>query len=129
MTSIPVETLISKLDHWLSLLASVRSSLQTQVSLLDSALSNLNFSQPSSLAIQNISTVRQAIATQLTKVLREISDLDLVKTLLTTTHSSIGNYEHIFRLSDRRTNIRHRAGYYQELSELFNSVYNYVYRN
>ncbi len=42
MTSTLVEVLISELEHWLSLLATVRSSLQNQVSPLDSALSNLN---------------------------------------------------------------------------------------
>jgi hypothetical protein len=37
MTSIPVETLITKLDYWLSLLDTVRVSFQNQVTLLDSA--------------------------------------------------------------------------------------------
>jgi len=120
MTSIPVDTWISKLKHWRSLLTSVRSSLQPQVSLLDSALSNLTFSQPSPPVIQNIQS----------EVLREISDLELTKNLLITTQPSTGDsYKHIFRLSDRRNSLRHRAAYYQELSKLFDSIYNYLYQN
>jgi len=69
MTSLPVEILISKLEHWISLLASVQSSLKTQVSLLDLALSNLNFSQPSSLVIQNIHSICEVLTNQLSEVL------------------------------------------------------------
>jgi hypothetical protein len=125
MTSTPVEELISELELWLSLLATVRSSLQNQVSLLDSALSNLNLSQSSLLVTQNIHSVCKTIATQLSKVLREISDLELTRNLLTT-QLSTGNYEYIFRLSDRQNNLTHRAEYYQELSALYDNIYNYL---
>jgi hypothetical protein len=112
MTSIPVETLISKLDHWISLLTTVRFSLQTQVSLLDSALSNLRISQPSSQVIQYIQPVQAALAHQLSKVLREISDLELARNLLVTNPPNTeAFYEHIFRLSDRRNSLNHRATY------------------
>jgi len=132
MTSLPVETLISKLDHWLSLLDSVRSSFQTQVSLLDSALSNLTFNQPSSLVIQNLHSDRETIANQLAEVLRKISDLNLARNLLVTSQPSTEGYkgyEYLFRLSNCCTNLRHRAAYCQELSDLFDSIYNYLYRN
>jgi len=128
MTSLPVQNLISKVEHWLSLLASVRSSLQTQISLLDMALYNLNLYQSSSLATQNIHSGREVISHQLSEVLQEISDLELSRNLLTSPQSSTSDYgEHIFRLSDHRNNLRHRAAYYQELSELFDSIYTYIY--
>jgi hypothetical protein len=129
MTSNSVESLLSKLDHWLSSLEYVRSSFQTQVSLLDSALSISNLSQPPSSAIQNLHTGREALTNQLTQVFRKISDLNLARTLLVTTPSATEDYEHIFRLSDQRTTLRHRAAYYQELSDLFDSIYNFIYRN
>jgi hypothetical protein len=123
MTSIPVATLLSELEHWISSLTSVRSSLQTQVSLLDSALSNLHLTQPSSTVIQNIQSVQVALANQLSEVLRDISDLELVRNLLVTTQPSTGDsYKHIFRLSNCRNILRHRANYYQGLSELFDSI-------
>jgi len=129
MTSLPVQILISKLEHWISLLASVQSSLKTQVSLLDLALSNLNFSQPSSLVIQNIHSICEVLTNQLSEVLWEISDLELAKNLLITTQSSIGDYYvHRFRLSDHWDTLRNRAAYYQELSELFESIYHQIYR-
>jgi hypothetical protein len=129
MTSILVATLISELEYWISL-TTVRSSLQTQVSLLDSALSNLHLSQPSLPVIQNIQSVQVTLENQLSKVLREISDLELARNLLVTTQPSSGDYyEHIFRLSDRRNSLRQRATYYQGLSELFDSIYNYLYQN
>ena len=92
MTSLPVQILISKLEHWISLLASVQSSLQIQVSLLDLALSNLNFSQPSSLVIQHIQSINEVLANQLLDLLQEISDLELAKNLLVTTQSSTVDY-------------------------------------
>jgi hypothetical protein len=132
MTSIPVETLITKLDHWLSLLDTVRVSFQNQVLLLDSALSNLNENQQSPLVLQNLHSVREVTANQLAEVIREISDLTLARNLLVTSHSSTkeyANYKYLFRLSDRHTNLNHRATYYQELSDLFENIYNYLYRN
>jgi hypothetical protein len=129
MTSLPVQNLISKVEHWLSLLASVRSSLQTQISLLDMALYNLNLYQSSSLATQNIHSGREVISHQLSEVLQEISDLELSRNLLTSPQSSTSDYgELIFWLSDHCNNLRHRAAYYQELSELFDSIYTYIYR-
>lgn len=126
MTSLPVGTLLSKLEHWLSILASFQSSLQTQVSQLGLALSNLHIHQPSPLVIQNIHSVREAIAYRLSEVLQEISDLELAKNLLTTPQSSTqDNYKYIFQLLDRHNNLTHRAVYYQELSELFESIYHY----
>jgi hypothetical protein len=128
MTSNSVESLISKLDHWLSSLEHVRSSFQSQVTLLDSALSILNLSQPSPSAIQNLHIVHEVLTNQLNQVIREISDLNLARTLLVTTPSTTVDYEHIFRLSDRRSTLRHRSAYYQELSDLFDSIYNYIYQ-
>lgn len=130
MTSPSVDTLISKLDHWLSLLDSVRSSFQTQVSLLDSALSNLALNQQQ--VRQNLHSVQETIANQLAEVLGEISDLNLARNLLVTSLPSTEDYEgyeYIFRLSDHSTNLNHRAAYYQELSDLFDSIYNYLYCN
>jgi len=95
MTSNSVESLLSKLDHWLSSLEYVRSSFQTQVSLLDSALSISNLSQPPSSATQNLHTGREALTNQLTQVFRKISDLNLARTLLVTTPSATEDYEHI----------------------------------
>jgi CHAD domain-containing protein len=128
MTSNSVESLISKLDHWLSSLEHVRSSFQTQVSLLDSALSILNLGQPPPSVIQNLHTVRKVLTNQLNRVIREISDLNLARTLLITTPSTTVDYEHIFRLSVRRSTLRQRSAYYQELSDLFDSIYNYIYQ-
>jgi hypothetical protein len=130
MTSPSVDTLISKLDHWLSLLDSVRSSFQTQVSLLDSALSNLALNQQQ--VRQNLHSVQETIANQLAEVLGEISDLNLARNLLVTSLPSTEDYEgyeYIFRLSDHSTNLNHRAAYYQELSDLVDSIYNYLYCN
>ena len=113
MTSLPVQTLISKLEYWISLLASVRSSLQTQVSLLDSALSTMNFSEPSTLVIQHIQSVHEVLANQLSDLLQEISDLELAKHILVPTQSStVDYYDHIFRLSDHRDILRNRAAYF-----------------
>ena len=61
MTTISVATLLSELDHWISCLTAVKSSLETQVSLLDSGLSHLHSSQPSSPAIHNIQSVHLAL--------------------------------------------------------------------
>ncbi|MFN9658646.1 MAG: hypothetical protein ACK55Q_23490 [Dolichospermum sp.] len=130
MTTISVATLLSELDHWISCLTAVKSSLETQVSLLDSGLSHLHSSQPSSQAIHNIQTVHLALTYQLSEVVRELSDLDLTRNLLATNIPSNGNsYEYLFRLSDRRNSLRHRANYYQGLSTLFDEIYTYLYQN
>ena len=130
MTTISVATLLSELDHWISCLTAVKSSLETQVSLLDSGLSNLHSSQPSSPAIHNIQSVHLALTYQLSEVVRELSDLDLTRNLLATNIPSNGNsYEYLFRLSDRRNSLRHRASYYQGLSTLFDEIYTYLYQN
>jgi uncharacterized membrane protein YgaE (UPF0421/DUF939 family) len=81
------------------------------------------------MVIQNIHSIQEVIANQLSDVLQEISDLELAKNLLATSQLSTRDYQHIFRLSDRRNNLRNRAEYYQELSELFESIYNHIYNN
>jgi len=130
MTTISVATLLTELEHWISCLTSVKSSLETQVSLLDSAVSHLHSSQPSSPAIHNIQSVHLAVTYQLSEVVRELSDLDLTRNLLATNIPDTGNsYEYLFRLSDRRKSLRHRANYYQGLSTLFDEIYTYLYQN
>jgi hypothetical protein len=88
----------------------------------------LNSNQPSSLAIQNIQTVRDSLANQLSEAIREISDLNLVKRLLTLTQPSVENYRHLFRLSHRQNILRYGATYYRDTSELFDNVYTYLYQ-
>jgi hypothetical protein len=130
MTTISVATLLTELEHWISCLTSVKSSLETQVSLLDSAVSHLHSSQPSSPAIHNIQSVQLALTNQLSEVVRELSDLDLTRNLLATNTPSTGNsYEYLLRLSDRRNSLRHRANYYQGLSTVFDEIYTYLYQN
>jgi hypothetical protein len=85
-----------RLDHWILSLESVKLSFQSQVRQLDSAISELNSNQPNSPAIQHIQSVRDSLASQLSSVLQEISDLNLVKHLLVSTQPSIRNYEHLF---------------------------------
>jgi hypothetical protein len=122
MTSPRAESFISRLDQWISALESVKLLFQNQVRQLDSAIPELNSNQPSSLAIPHIQSVRVSLANQLSEVLREIADLNLVKRLLVSTQPSAGNYEHLFRLSDRQTILWYRAAYYQDLSDLFDSI-------
>jgi hypothetical protein len=130
MTTISVTTLLSELEHWIYCLTSVKSSLETQVSLLDSAVSHLHSSQPSSPSIHNIQSVQLALTNQFSEVVQELSDLDLTRNLLATNTPSTGNsYEYLFRLSDRRNSLRHRANYYQGLSTLFDEIYTYLYQN
>jgi len=128
MTSPRAESFISRLDQWISALESVKLLFQNQVRQLDSAISELNSNQPSSLAIPHIQSVHDSLANQLSEVLREIADLNLVKCLLVSTQPSAGNYEHLFRLSDRQTILWYRVAYYQDLSDLFVSIYNYLYQ-
>jgi hypothetical protein len=123
-----VQSFISRLDYWISSLESATLLAQNRIRQLDSAISELNSNQPSSLAIPHIQSVRDSLATQLSKVLREISDLNLVKRLLTSTQPSEENYEHLFRLSHRQNTTRHRATYYQDISELFDSIYTFLYQ-
>jgi hypothetical protein len=105
MTSTSVQSFISRLDHWIVTLDSVKLLFQNQVRQLDSAISELNSNHPSSLAIPHIKSVRDHQANQLSEVLREISDLQLIKRLLVSTQPSTGNYEHLFQLSDRQTSL------------------------
>jgi hypothetical protein len=91
MSSTRVQSLISRLDYWISSLESVKLLFQNQVSQLDTAISDLNSNQPSSLAIQHIQSIHNTLANRLSEVLREISDLNLVKHLLVSTQPSAGN--------------------------------------
>jgi hypothetical protein len=126
MASTSGHSFISRLDHWILSLESVKLSFQGQVQQLDSAISELNSNQPFSPAIQHIQSVRDSLASQLSTVLQKISNLNLVKRLLVSKQPSIGNYEHLFRLSYRQNRLRYRAEYYQDLSNLFNSIYKYL---
>jgi hypothetical protein len=129
MTSPRDQSFISRLDQWITALESVKLLFQVQVRQLDSTISELNSNQPSSLAIPHIQFICDSLANQLSEVLREITDLNLVKRLLVSTQPSAGNYEHLFRLSDRQTILRYRAAYYQDLSNFFDSIYNYLYQS
>jgi hypothetical protein len=129
MTSPIDQSFISRLDQWITALESVKLLFLNQVRELDATISELNSNQPSSLAIPHIQSVRDFQANQLSEVLREITDLNLAKHLLFSTQPSAGNYEHLFRLSDHQTSLWYRAAYYQDLSDLFDSIYNYLYQH
>jgi len=124
-----VPSLISRLDQWLSSLESVRLLFHTQVMQLDLAISELNLNQSYPSAVHHIQSIRDTQANQLSEVLKEISDLNLARQLLTTAQPTPGGYEHLFRLSDRRAALRHRSVYYQDLTDLFDSIYDYLYRH
>jgi hypothetical protein len=128
MASTGVNSFTSRLDHWILSLESKKLSFQSQVQQLDLAISELNSNHPNSPAIQHIQLVRGSLVSQLTSVLQEISDLNLVKHLLVSTQPSIRNYEHLIRLSHRQNRLRHSAEYHQDLSTLFDSVYKYLYQ-
>ena len=123
-----VQSFILRLDHWISSLESDKLLFHNQVRQLDSAILELKSNQPSSLAIPHIQSVRDFLATQLSAVIREISDLNLVKRPLTSTQSSEEIYKHLFRLSHRQNTLRYRATYYQDISELFDDIYTYLYQ-
>jgi len=127
MASTGVNSYTSSLDHWILSLESEKLSFQSQVQHLDLAISELNSNHPNSPAIQHIQLVRGSLVRQLSSVLQEISDLNLVK-LLVSTQPSIRNYEHLIRLSHRQNRLRHSAEYYQDLSTLFDSLYKYLYQ-
>jgi len=127
MASTGVNSFTSSLDHWILSLESEKLSFQSQVQQLDLAISELNSNHPNSPAIQHIQLVRGSLVRQLSSVLQEISDLNLVK-LLVSTQPSIRNYEHLIRLSHRQNRLRHSAEYYQDLSTLFDSLYKYLYQ-
>ena len=128
MASTGGHSFISRLDHWILSLESEKLSLQGQVQQLDLAISKLNSNQPESPAIQHIQFVRDSLVNQLSSVLQEIADLNLVKHLLVSTQPSLRNYEHLIRLSHRQNRLRHRAEYHQDLSTLFDSIYKYLYQ-
>jgi len=121
-------SLIARLDQWLSSLESVRLLFHNHVTQLDLALSELNLNQSYPSAVQHIQFVRDYQANQLSEVLKEISDLNLARQLLTNDQPTSRGYEHLFRLSDRRASLRHRSVYYQDLTDLFESIYEYLYR-
>jgi len=128
MASTGSHSFTSRLDHWILSLESEKLSFQSQVQQLNSAISELNSYQPNSPAIQHIQFVRDSLASKLSSVLQEISDLNLVKHLLVSTQPSTRNYEHLLQLSYRQNRLRYRAEYYQDLSNLFNSIYKYLYQ-
>jgi hypothetical protein len=128
MASTGGHSFTSRLDHWILSLESEKLSFQSQVQQLDLAISELNSNQPNSPAAQHIQFVRDSLVSQLSSVLQEISDLNLVKHLLVSTQPSIRNYEHLIRLSHRQNRLRHSAEYYQDLSTLFDSIYKYLYQ-
>jgi hypothetical protein len=128
MASTGGNSFTSRLDHWILSLESEKLSLQGQVQQLDLAVTKLNFNQPKSPAIQNIQFVRDSLVNQLSSVLQEIADLNLVKHLLVSTQPSLRNYEHLIRLSHCQNRLRHSAEYHQDLSTLFDSIYKYLYQ-
>jgi hypothetical protein len=121
-------SLIARLDQWLSSLESVRLLFHNHVTQLDLALSELNLNQSYPSAVQHIQFVRHYQANQLSEVLKEISDLNLARQLLTNDLPISSGYEHLFRLSDRRASLRHRSVYCQDLTDFFESIYEYLYR-
>jgi TorA maturation chaperone TorD len=124
-----VPSLIFRLDQWLSSLESVRLLFHTQVTQLDLAISEINLNQSYPSAVQHIHSIHDTLANQLSEVLKEISNLNLAKQLLATSQPTSREYKHLFRLSDRRAALRHRSVYYQDLSDLFDSIYDYLYRH
>jgi hypothetical protein len=100
---------IARLDQLLSSLESVRILFHNQVTQLDLAFTELNLNQSYPSAVQHIQFVRDAQANQLSEVLKEISDLNLARQLLTSDQPTPGGYEHLFRLSDHRAALRHRC--------------------
>jgi hypothetical protein len=85
-------------------LESVRLLFHTQVTQLDLAISELKLNQSYPSAVHYIQSVRDTQANQLSEVLKEISDLNLARQLLTTAQPTPGGYEHLFRLhTDRYT--------------------------